>query len=161
MKQIAVALLVLALTLSAAPAAPVTAQGIAPAGPPPLKYIDAQINVMMASLRQYQTWYLNNRGKYFQALTSHSVVPNGLGYADMLAQHPTDQTETLADFWNYAQLPEKVGYSFSVDIYDGPLGRGYVLVVKADVGGTIYTRAENSGPENWRTTEWAPVLGEQ
>ncbi len=64
--------LILALVLSASPAFASQANEY----PSELAYTDAQINVMLPRLEQYQAQYFYANGMYYQALTSHSVAPD-------------------------------------------------------------------------------------
>ena len=41
-----------------------------------------------------------------------------------------------------------------VDVYDGPLGIGFVVNYQIVNGGVSYVRSQNFGPEVWRNTDW-------
>lgn len=48
-----------------------------------------------------------------------------------------------------------VGWTWWVDVYEGPKGRGYQVcfeVVRGD--GKIYRKVVNEGPEEWREQDW-------
>lgn len=50
-------------------------------------------------------------------------------------------------------IPAKSG-DLQVDVYDGPNGKGYVVVeTKTDEQGT-WTKATNYGNEDWRSHDW-------
>ena len=151
MKKLFIFTLVLALTLSASPAFASQANVY----PSELAYTDAQINVMLPRLEQYQAQYYNANGMYYQALASHSVAPAVPTPPDGLSDAPTDQEENLAYFWQvFATLPEQLAWAFSIDTYCGPDGCGYVLNVETVVNGQTWQRAINYGPDAWRGYEW-------
>ena len=157
MKKLFLLTLVLALTLSATPA---LAQ--VDAYPAELAYIDAQVNVMLPRLEQYQAQYYNANGMYYQALISHSVAPDVPTPPDGLSASPTDQAENLAYFWQvFATLPDALAWSFSIDTYAGPDGAGYVLNVQTVVNGQTWMRSINYGPDYWRAAEWYLVTPQE
>jgi hypothetical protein len=125
--------------------------------------IDTLVVDHLAKLQAFEAAYqLNHRG-YFQSLASHSVVPaDGAALApDKLASGPTDQAETLTAFWSDAQLVAEIPYSFRTDVYDGPDGQGYVLSVQVQLGGELWERSVNVGPETYRETPWHVVVVEK
>ncbi len=42
----------------------------------------------------------------------------------------------------------------SVDVYDGPLGKGWTVTLRATKAGVLYWRTWNVGAEMWRRTDW-------
>lgn len=50
-----------------------------------------------------------------------------------------------------------VGWAWSVDVYDGPKGKGYQVVFEAVRGGRTWRKVVNDGPEEWREQDWAEV----
>ena len=50
-------------------------------------------------------------------------------------------------------IPAKEG-DHRVDVYDGPLGKGYVVVETKVEDGKTFEKATNFGPEEWRTHDW-------
>jgi len=129
--------------------------------PSELAYIDAQVNIMLPRLEQYQAQYFQRNGQYYQALMSHSTAPDVPTPPDGLSSAPTDQDENLAYFWQvYATLPSQLAWAFSIDTYCGPQGCGYVLNVETVVNGMTWMRAVNYGPDNWRAAEWYMYIPE-
>ncbi len=125
-----------------------------PDTPPQLNYVDAQLGVFLSRLDTFQAEYHNGHGQYFQALQSHSEVPDGLAESDTLDLSPSDQDASLATLWNYAAMPAKIDWSFRVDTYAAPDGEGYVITVLANVKDETWTRAVALGPETWRGYDW-------
>jgi hypothetical protein len=142
-----ITLLALALCVT-----PVSAQ--ASESPAQLDYYDAQINVLMPRLAEYQTAYFTTNGKYYQALTSHTTAPDVPTPPDGLSDSPSDQDENLAFFWYDAALPQELAWAFRIDTYSGPDGDGYVLTVTTEIDGGTWTRSINHGPDTWRAADW-------
>ena len=161
---IAVALLAGA-TAPAAKAAP-PAQGGGPRTPTPVSgagtraQIDALLTQHWTKINNWMNNYAAGRGgRFFQGLRSHSVVPAG-GQAsapDRLSSRPTDQAETLGDLWSGAQLPGLLPFALTINVYDGPEGRGWEAVIEMVDGGQLWRRVVNSGPETWREQPWQVV----
>ena len=130
--------------------------------PEELKYYDAQIEVMLPKLDSFEREYFDLNKRYYQALTSHSIVPEVPSVPDKLTASPTDQVETLAYFWTAkAFLPEQLAWAISIDTYDGPSGAGYVLNVKTMLYKETWIRSLNFGPEDYRTTNWYLIKPEE
>ena len=108
-----------------------------------------------------QAVYLAAHGRYWQGIrtTVLTLLPNNLTADATTAEvtpdtsgHPTDQAETWADA--NINLGATIPMALEIHAYDGPLGKGFVGMVWARVNGTTYTRAQQSGPETWRTQAW-------
>jgi hypothetical protein len=141
------------LAVTVAPAA--AAQQDFPAA---LEYYDAQINVMLPRLANFQTQYHFVNGRYYQALTSHSTAPAVPTVPDEINASPTDQAEDLALFWEaFASLPAELAWGFRIDTYSGPDGDGYVLTVETMINDQVWMRSINYGPETYRTEDWYTV----
>lgn len=123
--------------------------------PAELQYYDAQIDVMLPRLADFQAQYFAVNARYYQALESHTTAPDVPTVPDGINQAPTDQPEDLALFWQtFAELPEVLAWSFRIDTYSGPDGDGYVLTVSTVVDGITWQRAINHGPDTWRDADW-------
>ena len=122
--------------------------------PEQLKYYDAQIDVLLPYLDQFQQEYFVLYERYYQALISHSQVPETLTTPDKLTYHPTDQAENLAYLWDRSYLPAEIAWAFSIDVYSGPGGDGYVLNIEALVDQVTWIRSINVGPETNRSQGW-------
>lgn len=122
--------------------------------------IDAAIIQHWTKINNWMNNYAAGRGgHYFQALRSHSTVPaNGqLAAPDRLSARPTDQTESLAALWSGADLPGAVPFALTINVYDGPQGRGWEAVIEMLDGAQLWRRVVNSGPEVYRESAWATV----
>jgi hypothetical protein len=75
------------------------------------------------------------------------------------------QLIALADARRYRQLTnlaqagltDPADVTVRVDVYDGPLGVGYVVIGRATVNAVTYLRAQNVGPETDRTHDWTEI----
>lgn len=156
MKKIAVLFVLLAMLLTVSP---VYARADANA-PETLAYYDAQIDVLTPYMELFQADYYTMYGHYFQALTSHSSIPSVPTPPDNLSGHPDDQEQDLAYFWNAVYLPDELAWSFTIDIYSGPNGDGYVLNVMTIIDGNVWMRAKNFGPDTWQEYNWVMAVEE-
>jgi hypothetical protein len=112
-----------------------------------------------------QAAYLAAHGEYWQGLAIFNVdnLPDNLddgsstvaAIIPILNTHPTDQVETWADL--AFNLGVTVPFAASIDVYDGPLGKGYVGTVWVKWNGNFYTRSQNVGPEDYRTRPWQQI----
>lgn len=123
--------------------------------PAELQYYDAQIDLMLPRLAQFQAQYYGVNGRYYQALESHTAAPDVPTVPDAINNSPTDQPEDLALFWeSFAELPDVLAWSFRIDTYSGPDGDGYVVTVTTVVNGQPWQRVINYGPDTWRDADW-------
>src|SRR5438046_6085191 len=109
-----------------------------------------------------QTYYDNHSGHYWQGLVTHTDIPfynatgDGDSIGDKLTSTPTDQLYNWNDIFpefSGTQIPCALWF----DVYDGPLGKGYVGNIEVNYSGIIYTRSQNVGPESGRTDAWHVV----
>lgn len=123
--------------------------------PAELQYYDAQIDVLLPRLENFQAQYYAVNGRFYQALESHTAAPDVPTLPDGITTSPTDQPEDLAYFWEvFAELPDVLAWSFRIDTYSGPDGDGYVLTVSTLVNGETWQRSVNYGPDTWRAVDW-------
>lgn len=145
-------LLVLA-SVVALPVLNVHAQDVA--YPTELQYYDAQIDLMLPRLEVFQSQFYAVNGRFYQALESHTAAPDVPEVPDNIEEHPTDQPEDLALFWEtFAELPDVLAWSFRIDTYSGPDGDGYVVTISTVVNGETWQKSVNYGPETWRAADW-------
>lgn len=107
--------------------------------------------------------HVENRGIYWQAAATHSVVPTHTN--DVWDNRPGDQLEgsvgdSLGNWSN--TLPEIVGVDLPVSMacatYEGPDGKGWVLELNYKHEGESRYKAINVGPEAQRQTDWITVV---
>ena len=142
-------LLILALT----PAA--SAQGLRPHQAPPLLPLlppgglaaaDVALSTIWPELLSAQIEYHALAGSYFQGLRTTG---------DIFAGCPTDQAMSWAGIIVLPPLP----MTMWIDVYDGPHGQGFVVIMEVTDKGQTFRRSANAGPESWRKQPWQ-VVGE-
>lgn len=105
------------------------------------------------SLDDIQADFYSNYGRYWQGLRTHIVVPEaGSPSPPMTTTHPTDQPESWADVG--VPLSDTMDMALTVSVYDGPSGKGYVVVAETVISETLWLRTINFGPETWRQHYW-------
>ncbi len=124
-----------------------------PEPPPGLEAkADRILSDLAAALAPIQASYLGAHGRYWQGLRSHAALPaDGNGEAPDLSRKPTDQTESWQDV--RVPLPAAMVIATQVDVYDGPLGRGYIVAGELEIVGRRWRRAIGVGPEA-RSHDW-------
>lgn len=124
--------------------------------------VDTWLTNQWPTIVARQNAYYSSHGRYWQGLltcTGTNGIPNftaaadGDATMDNLNSRPYYQIESISDLF-----PALVGVSlpaaFTCNQYDGPSGKGYVVTVYVRWNGTIYRRAQNNGPETWRSFYW-------
>lgn len=144
MKRLA---LILAILLTLALPAVALAAG-------PLDDINVEVSTWLTTANAYQSSYYQAHYTYQQVLWSHTIAPSVSTAPDNLLARPDDQIATGQDFWLGANLPAATAYRVRVDVYNGPAGPGYVVILEAVVSGQSWLKMINVGPETWRSTEW-------
>ena len=95
---------------------------------------------------------------YWQGIRTPDAIPDsGAVLPADYTKHPTDQTETWANrFAGVYILPTNIPCQISVDVYDGPFGKGWTCTLIVSKAGRTYSRTWNVGPED-RARPWADV----
>lgn len=70
----------------------------------------------------------------------------------------TKRAGSQAEGWENMPKPT-TGFSAEVHDYNGPAGRGWVLVLYVTDGVDTYVRVVNVGPEVWRDSDWTKQEG--
>ena len=119
-----------------------------------LSLIDQRFASEWSRIAAGQTTYFEARGRFFQGLVTHSEVPAADAAPDRAADHPTDQAESWLDMGG---LPPLMRSRLRIDIYEGPRGHGYTVMLEARVAdGTAWSRRRNVGAETEREYGWRP-----
>jgi hypothetical protein len=105
-----------------------------------------------------QNAYLAAHGHYWQGIESHGTLPDdGVSKAPDLTKKPTDQLDRWLDFFSGYSLPATWPISVRIDVYDGPQGKGWVVVLRFTKNGQTWQRSWNFGPETFREQAWTDV----
>lgn len=119
--------------------------------------IDPLIEKQLAAIADFQATEFAKSGRYGQVLNIYATVPtDGVAVApDKLDVAPTDGV-TGDVFWQATDL-QAFPANMRVDVYDGPSGLGYVIVLEAKFNGELWQRSINFGPEDYREQPWAKM----
>ena len=114
-----------------------------------------------AKFEAVQTDYFAAHGKYWQGIETPATLPDeGTKEKDPdLTKKPQDQVEKWEDVFKGAELlPSKWPATMRCDVYEGPLGLGWVLTLAVSEGGIRWQRSWNYGPEKWREDkDWREI----
>ena len=119
--------------------------------------IDVKLDSVIANIIAFQAGEASKSGKFYQVLWTHSQAPadGALVLPDLLYSFPTDQIGKSAQAqWDAAKLPASFDARIRVDVYDGPQGKGFVVVVQSQLNGATWQRSINYGPETYRDQGW-------
>ena len=105
-----------------------------------------------------QNAYLAAHGIYWQGLQSHGTLPDdGVETAPDLTNKPTDQLERWLDFFQGYSIPATWPIAVRIDVYDGPLGKGWTVCLRFTKNGATWERVWNFGPETSREKAWVEI----
>jgi hypothetical protein len=105
------------------------------------------------------TYAASHNGKFFQGLLTFSSLPahtttqSADKLADRLTAKPTDQSLSWADAFPEFNT-ELFAAGAKVDVYDGPIGKGWWIVVYVKHNGIVYHRCKSFGPDKSRDHDW-------
>ena len=125
-------------------------------GPEILAKCDAALVTALEQIGTYQAVFASTKGGYWQGLKSSTTPKDGVDVLPLLAEIavPTNQVEG----WPLDILSTPIPMSLTVDVYDGPDGKGYVVRSEVQIGADVYTMAANVGPEKYRDQMWAKAV---
>ena len=118
--------------------------------------IDRRFELQRPYIESVQAQYFATHGRYFQGLSTHSVMPaDGVEIApDRGLERPSDQAEGWLDV---GQLPAQMLSQMEINVYDSSIGRGYFVVLEFRWEGSICRRQINFGPEESFGHDWRVV----
>lgn len=120
--------------------------------------LEAKANQILAdvaaNLVAVQPGYLATHRRYWQGIRSHAITPkDGAKAAPDKKRKPTDQAED----WTAANiaLPASMEIAVTVNVYQTPRnGWGYEVMGEIEIGGRLWRRCVNIGPEKYRAADW-------
>ncbi len=132
--------------------------------------VDAWFGSRLTQITDIEADYFTVNGIYFQGLLTHLAPITGVGNgasgdrdADNLTSSPTDQIEDwLVAGFGPPLTTQIMPCTLQLHTYNGPLGKGWVAVLKFIFDGGAWQRSHQVGPETHRTHDWAlqqePIL---
>jgi hypothetical protein len=116
--------------------------------------VDNRLAAIFPTVQAKEATYQAGHSRYWQGIATTVNLPdNGGDCIPDASRKPYYQLESWADLFP-GLLQGSEPAAFEIHVYDGPLGQGYVSRVWALYQGTVYTRAQNVGPETWRQYAW-------
>lgn len=115
--------------------------------------IDNLLAAYLPTISQRQADFYALTGDYFQGLPTHTTPPadGAMVLPDNLDTVPIGQPVP----WPGEDFPAQgLPCSVRLDIYVGPSGAGWVLTAEVVIGGVLWRRAINVGPETYRAHGW-------
>ena len=123
-------------------------------GPEILAKCDVALVTALEQIATYQAVFSSTKGGYWQGLKTGTAPKDGADEMPSVTAVPTDQVEP----WPIDILASPMPMGLTVDVYDGPDGKGYVVRSEVQIGADVYTMASNVGPEKHREQAWAKVV---
>jgi hypothetical protein len=117
--------------------------------------VDVKLSELIPAIQNYQTNYLTANNRYWQGILTPQTLPQDGGeIAPNLALKPTDQTED----WAAADLglPATLPMSIEIHTHNGPLGKGYSVIVNVFVLGNRFQSAQGFGFHSF-TVPWVQL----
>ena len=119
--------------------------------------IDVKLGNVIADIVAFQAAEAGKSGEFYQTLWTHSEPPadGALVVPDRLYSFPSDQIGKSAQAqWDAVKLPAALEARYRVDVYDGPKGKGFVVILQSQLDGATWQKSLNYGPETYRDQEW-------
>jgi len=108
-----------------------------------------------AHLQSRQETYFATHGKYFQGVATNTAPADPNEVAPDLTKKPTDQPHSWSDAG--ITLPASVPVSLSIDTYNGPQGKGWLLRASAIIGSDHYVVCVHGAGNENRAFDWRKV----
>lgn len=118
--------------------------------------VDVRLGLILPDVVGKQDAFKLANGRYWQGLVTSTFPVDGGNVTPNLNSRPYYESQTWAQMFPttfQAQEPA----AFAIHNYKGPLGVGYVIYAWITVTGVDYYKADNHGPEIWRSFAWTPV----
>lgn len=117
--------------------------------------VDNWVGNNQSKLVAVQDAYYAANGRYFQGITTPDTLPdNGETVVADYSKKPTDQIERWSDVFTGGNLlPSNVPAQIAIDVYDGPLGKGWAATLRFTKSLVTYQKTWSFGPED-RGTQW-------
>ena len=114
---------------------------------------DTELNILVSDLEQKQTQYVKENGTYWQGLRTQPSPPSKQEISNLGSK--ADNGKSWDDM--EIQVPSLSRFSYRIDVYDGPSGKGYVLIIQTEEDGKMYQKSINVGSETYRGRDWTYI----
>ncbi len=121
--------------------------------------IDGRLNLLMTHLEARQDIYFTAHGRYFQGIRTHAVLPKG-EIDEETPPNPRVKPTDQAEDWDGAGiiLPAKMPFALTIDVYDGPRGKGWSVRTEVEHQGREFARQVGFGPDAAdHTFDWKAI----
>lgn len=120
--------------------------------------IDTIIYDAWPGIVEFQEEFFQRHGRYYQMLWSHSATPDTRRMApDRLMEKPADQRARASSaLWARGKFPATTPCRIRVDVYEGPHGHGFILIIQTRGANQTLNRMIEYGLER-RTKDWWTV----
>lgn len=113
--------------------------------------IDIENKDYIKNIIQAEEKFIKDHGRYLQMLNSHEVTPkDNQPTTPTKSKKPTDQNENWSDL---CRLPIIMETNVRIDIYEGPLGKGFIICNFIEKNKDIWRKITDYGPEG-RSSDW-------
>jgi len=118
------------------------------------KKVNKILSDLVIALVSIQSNYFQVNKKMWQGIKTPVLTPkDGVASAPDKSLKPTDQKESWTDA--VIPLPASMEISTAVDVYEGPLGWGYMVRGEIEIAQKKWGKVINIGPETWHGHAWA------
>lgn len=122
-----------------------------------LQNIGAALADRFAEIVLAQSAFFDANGRYAQLLPTHSVIPADGEFRAPDRRTYASEADAITAWDSLGELPEQMQSCLRIDAYGGPRGHGYEVIQQIILGGALWERSVNCGPETERSRDWSMV----
>lgn len=115
--------------------------------------VNTKLAAIWAAIQSKQDAFFATNGRFWQGILTHNVHPAD-GNETVPTIGTTCPSDQLGQPWPASIRNNPHPMALQMDCYNGPAGVGYVATVYVRIGGNVWTRAAQVGPETWRQYGW-------
>lgn len=114
--------------------------------------VDEKLPDLLSVIMSKQVSFaIEHGGKFWQGFSTKEAPPSDgmIAKSDVGIKSPND-----SEPWPSEIISDDMPMSVRVDVYDGPLGKGYTVTSSVSISSEIWERVDHVGPERWRGRDW-------